>query len=146
MMSVKYQPCLWIQGMKPILITHVYITTFASSSRKFLLGIDNTFMKWDWSNLLLQQEKYFSKLCNLWSTSGTLVRRGSFGSASACCKAGPSSILGSPPQGGVSHWAYKRWGNDERPQRMAMNKCIVWMWLNDVCMLKNMKNSILPLL
>jgi|LakMenE18May11ns_1017448.scaffolds.fasta_scaffold8923888_1 hypothetical protein len=32
-----------------------------------------------------------------------IVRRGSVGSASACCKAGPSSILGSAPQGGVSH-------------------------------------------
>ncbi len=28
-----------------------------------------------------------------------IVRRGSVGSASACCKAGPSSILGSAPQG-----------------------------------------------
>jgi hypothetical protein len=27
-----------------------------------------------------------------------MVRRGSVGSASACCKAGPSSILGSAPQ------------------------------------------------
>ncbi len=31
-----------------------------------------------------------------------MVRRGSVVSASACCKAGPSSILGSTPQGGVS--------------------------------------------
>ncbi len=29
-----------------------------------------------------------------------MVRRGSVGSASACCKAGSSSILGSAPQGG----------------------------------------------
>jgi len=29
-----------------------------------------------------------------------MVRRGSVGSASACCKTGPSSILGSAPQGG----------------------------------------------
>jgi hypothetical protein len=29
-----------------------------------------------------------------------MVRRGSVGSASACCKAGQSSILGSAPQGG----------------------------------------------
>jgi hypothetical protein len=29
---------------------------------------------------------------------GSMVRRGSVGSASACCKAGPSSILGSAPQ------------------------------------------------
>jgi hypothetical protein len=32
----------------------------------------------------------------------TMVRRGSVGSASACWKAGPSSILGSAPQGGFS--------------------------------------------
>ncbi len=31
-----------------------------------------------------------------------MVRRGSDSSASACCKAGPSSILGSAPQGGLS--------------------------------------------
>ncbi len=65
-----------------------------------------------------------------------LVWRGSVGSASACCKAGPSSILGSAPQVGVSHWAYKWWGIGERPQRMAMHKCIVWMWLNE-CMYVN---------
>ncbi len=42
------------------------------------------------------------------------------------------------------HWADKRWGNGERPQRMAMDKCIVCMWLNEwmyVCMLRNMKNK-----
>jgi hypothetical protein len=33
----------------------------------------------------------------------SMVRRGTVGSASACCKAGPSSILGSAPQGGFSH-------------------------------------------
>jgi hypothetical protein len=32
-----------------------------------------------------------------------MVRRGSVGSASACCKAGPSSILGSAPQGSFPH-------------------------------------------
>jgi hypothetical protein len=32
-----------------------------------------------------------------------MVRRGSVGRASACCKAGPSSILGSAPQGGSYH-------------------------------------------
>ncbi len=31
-----------------------------------------------------------------------MLRRGSVGSASACCKAGPSSILGSAPHGGSS--------------------------------------------
>jgi hypothetical protein len=53
-----------------------------------------------------------------------MVRRCSVGSASACCKAGPSSILGSAPQGGFSHWAYKRWRN-------VLYVCIVWMWLNE---------------
>ena len=62
-----------------------------------------------------------------------MVRRGSVDSASACCKASPSSNLGSAPHGGVSHWAYKRWGNEERPRQMATDKCIVWMWLNE-CM------------
>ncbi len=60
-----------------------------------------------------------------------MLRRCSVRSASACCKAGPSSILGSAPQGGFSHWAYKRWRNGERPRRMAMDKCIVWMWSNE---------------
>jgi hypothetical protein len=32
-----------------------------------------------------------------------MVRRGSIDNVSACCKAGPSSILGSAPQGGFSH-------------------------------------------
>jgi hypothetical protein len=53
--------------------------------------------------------------------------------STACCKAGPSSILGSAPQGGFSYWAYKRWGDGERPRRMATDKCIGWMWLNE-CM------------
>jgi hypothetical protein len=41
-----------------------------------------------------------------------IVRRGSDGSASACCKAGPSSILGSAPQEGVSplsRQAMRKW-------------------------------------
>jgi hypothetical protein len=32
-----------------------------------------------------------------------MVRRGSVGSTSACCTAGPGSILGSAPQVGFSH-------------------------------------------
>jgi hypothetical protein len=35
-----------------------------------------------------------------WCGVAHMVRRGSVGSASACCKAGPSSILGSVPQEG----------------------------------------------
>ncbi len=56
-----------------------------------------------------------------------MVRRGSIGSAWACCKAGPSSILGSAPQGGFSHWADKRWRDGEKPQRMMTDKCD---WMN----------------
>jgi hypothetical protein len=51
----------------------------------------------------------FGQLINLWCGVALMVRRGSFmvrrgsvGSASACWKAGPSSILGSAPQGGFS--------------------------------------------
>ncbi len=42
----------------------------------------------------------------------SMVRRGSVSSASACYKAGPSSILGSAPQGGVSplsRQAMRKW-------------------------------------
>jgi hypothetical protein len=79
-----------------------------------------------------------------------MVRRGSVDSVSACSKAGPSSILGSAPQGGSSHWAFKRWRDGERPQQMATDKCIVWMieWMY-VCYKKNIwkinkKSGILP--
>ncbi len=44
------------------------------------------------------------------------VRRGSVGSASACCKAGPSSILGSAPHGGSS---LAERGSDEDTRRQA---------------------------
>ncbi len=44
------------------------------------------------------------------------VRRGSVGSASACCKAGTSSILGSAPHGGSS-LAERR--SDEETRRQA---------------------------
>ncbi len=40
---------------------------------------------------------------------GFMVRRGSVGSASACCKAGPSSILGSAPQGGYGERHLGKW-------------------------------------
>ncbi len=46
------------------------------------------------------------------NTVGYLVRRGKVGSASACCKAGASSVLGSALQGGVSPLsiqAMKKW-------------------------------------
>ncbi len=57
-----------------------------------------------------------------------MVRRGSVGSASACWKAGPSSIPGSAPQGGLSHRAI----SDEEMER-GLGECIVWLWLDD-CM------------
>ncbi len=43
------------------------------------------------------------------------VRRGSVGSASACSKAGPRSILGSAPQGGFSHWSCHQTFNIHKP-------------------------------
>ncbi len=49
---------------------------------------------------------------------GFKVRRGSVGSASACCKAGPSSILGSAPHGGSS-LAQRRSDEDTRRQASA---------------------------
>jgi hypothetical protein len=49
---------------------------------------------------------------------GSKVRRGSVGSASACCKAGPSSILGSAPHGGSS-LAERRSDEDKRRQASA---------------------------
>jgi hypothetical protein len=42
------------------------------------------------------------------------------------------------------HWADKQWGNGERPQPTAMDKCIEWMWLSEwmyVCYKKYMKNK-----
>ncbi len=61
----------------------------------------------------------------------SMVRRGSVGSASACCKAGLRSILGSAPPGGFSYWAYEQCRYGERPRRMATDKCIVCMKLNE---------------
>jgi hypothetical protein len=52
------------------------------------------------------------------------VRRGSVGSASACCKAGPSSILGSAPHGGSS-LAERRSAmriQEDRPRRMVKDE------------------------
>ena len=51
-------------------------------------------------------------------TTFSKVRRGSVGSASACCKAGPSSILGSAPHGGSS-LAERRSDEDTRRQASA---------------------------
>ncbi len=68
-----------------------------------------------------------------------MVRRCSVDGASASCKAGPSSIQRSAPQGGFSHWAYKRCGDRERPWRMA-KVFYEGDWLNFI-MLSNMKNK-----
>ncbi len=51
-----------------------------------------------------------------------MVRRGSVGSASACCKAGPSSILGSAPQGGFP----TEQTSDEEMDRGLSE----WRWIN----------------
>ncbi len=61
-----------------------------------------------------------------------MVRHCSVGRAPACCKAGPSSILGSAPQGGFPTELTSDEDMD-RPRRMATDKCIVWMGLNE-CM------------
>ncbi len=67
------------------------------------------------------------------------VQRGLVGSALACCKAGPSSNLGSAPHGGSAHWA-DSYGDG--PQRMFMNEgcMIVWMYLL-YCKEKNKKQK-----
>ncbi len=54
------------------------------------------------------------------------LKRGSSGSALACCMAGPSFNPGSAPQGGFSIVAKKRWEKRERPRRMDINECTVW--------------------
>ncbi len=75
----------------------------------------------------------------------SMVRRGSVGSASACCKAGPSSIPGSAPQGSFPHWAHKRWGYGERLQRMATDECIVIEWMYVCYKIKiSKKSGIMP--
>jgi hypothetical protein len=50
--------------------------------------------------------------------SSVRVRRSSVGNASACCKEGPSSILGSAPHGGSS-LDERRSDNDTRRQASA---------------------------
>ncbi len=57
-----------------------------------------------------------------------MVRRDSVDSASSCCKAGPSPILSSAPQGGFSPLSFQsdeEMETGERPRRMAMDKWIV---------------------
>ncbi len=58
------------------------------------------------------------------------VQCGSVGSAQPCCKAGPSSNLGSAPHGGppTEPTAVKIWRCAYVPQRMFMNE---W-WMNDM--------------
>jgi hypothetical protein len=55
-------------------------------------------------NMGIKKTQNFMLISNLLMRRGSvMVRRGSVGSASACCKVGPSSILGSAPQGGLPH-------------------------------------------
>ncbi len=54
------------------------------------------------------------------------VQRCSVSSALACCKAGPSSNLGSAPHGGSAHWA-----DSYEDMEMGLNECL---WINDVWM------------
>jgi len=53
----------------------------------------------DFKNFTSLPSVHFSIYGAAWLS---MVRRGSVGSGSACWKAGPSSILGSAPQGGFS--------------------------------------------
>jgi hypothetical protein len=59
----------------------------------------------------------------LWCGVAHMVRRGSVGSASACWKAGPSSILGSAPQGGFFPTELKY--NEEMERGLGE-----WRWMN----------------
>ncbi len=73
------------------------------------------------------------------------VRRGSVGNASACWKAGPSSILGSAPQGGFPHWAdkaMKKW-REASANGDGWMYCD-WMYVCDKNMKINKKSGILP--
>ncbi len=54
-----------------------------------------------------------------------MVRHGTVGSASACCKAGPSSILGSAPQGGFPNECK----SDEEMER-DLGECIFNYFMN----------------
>ncbi len=58
------------------------------------------------------------------------VQRGSDGSALAWCKAGPSSNLGSAPQGGSAHWACSY-----EDMEKGLNECYEWMivWMYMYC-------------
>ncbi len=58
--------------------------------------------------------QYGAAWLNMVRRGSVMVRRGSVGSASACCKAGPSSILGSAPQGGFIPLS---WKSDEEMER-----------------------------
>ncbi len=51
-------------------------------------------------------------------------QRGLVGSALACCKAGPSSNLGSAPHGGSAHWA-----DSYEEMEMGLSECL---WMKDV--------------
>ncbi len=55
------------------------------------------------------------------------MRRSSVGSASACCKAGPSSNLGSASHGGSPCWAKTRW----RLKKKGLGE---WWRMNGVCL------------
>jgi hypothetical protein len=56
----------------------------------------------------------------------TRVQRGLVGSTLACCKAGPSSNLGSAPHGGSAHWV-----DSCEDMEMGLSECL---WMNNVWM------------
>ncbi len=68
-----------------------------------------------------------------------MVRRGSVGSASACCKAGPSSILVSAPQGGSPT---EQTSDEEMVRGLSEWRRIKCDCMNvSMCVIKNMKNK-----
>ncbi len=73
------------------------------------------------------------------------MRHGSVGSASACCKAGPSSILGSAPQGGFSQWTSDEEMERDLDEWRRINALYECDWMN-VCKIWkiNKKSGILP--
>ncbi len=94
---------------------------------------------------------YGAALLSMVRRCSVMVRRRSVGSASACCKAGPSSILALGTTGTVFPTELtKRWGDGERPRRTATDMWIVWMGLNVCLYCKlwkqkiNKKSGILP--
>ncbi len=61
---------------------------------------------------------------------GFRVQRGSYGSALACCKAGPKTNLDSAPHGGSAHWACSYDEDMEKGLIECYEWMIVWMFMD----------------